>query len=285
MGGYNSKMSDVITNENNDQTLPELRSASRLVVLLGSSEGIKDQSKKLLRYTAVLKVRRGVLIVTSLSSAIETEIQAVKQISFVKTREIPSSREKSDDFYFKRVFSIVAFSLKNPTAKQKKRIERLVKNSIGVRLRPGVILFPLFRSKEQKRLMQSNGENPLLDSIRFKQKLMEIGANTFRWSRLRLVNQGDSPLITQYLEVNLTRDLLAIETKIQSLRELNKNPEIPLKQLKRNYTLISGRFKETKLKWMQAKKLWSYDAEKKLKRTYNLLIGTRRAIIERESSV
>lgn len=278
-------MSDVNINEDN-QSLPELKSDSRLVIFLGPSEGVKDQSKKLLRFNEVLKVRRGVIIISNLSSLIETEIQTVKQISFVKTREIPSSRERSDAFYFNRVFSIVVFSLRNPTAKQKKRIERLIRKSIGIRLRPGVILFPLFRSKEHKRLMSSNKDGiTLLDSIGFKQKLSEIGANTFRWSRLRLVNQSDSSFITKSLEVNLTRDLLTIETKIQSLRELNKNPEISLKHLKRNYTLVSGRFKEIKLKWMQAKKLWAFDAEKNLKRVYNLLIGTRRAIIEREPSV
>jgi hypothetical protein len=132
--------------------------------------------------------------------------------------------------------------------------------------------------------MKSTDENTLLDSIKFKQKLSEIGANTFRWSRLRLVNQDDASLIALQLERNLMRDLSAIEAKIQALRELNKNPEISMKQLKRNYTIVSGRFKEIKLKWMQAKKLWSFDAEKNLRRTYNLLIGARRTIRERESS-
>jgi hypothetical protein len=207
------------------------------------------------------------------------------QISFVKTREIPSSKQRSDEPSINRVFSIVAFSLKNPTARQKKRVERLVRGSVGIRLRPGVLLFPLFRSKERKRLMKGTDENSLLDSIKFKQKLAEIGFNTYRWSRLRMVNQNESSIVTEFLEANLNRDLSAIEAKITKLRELNKNSEVPLKQIKRNYTRVSGRFKETKLKWMQAKKLWFFDAEKKLKRTYNLLIRIRRAITERDDFI
>ena len=268
-----------------NQTTPELKSDSRIVVLLGSREGIKESSRRLSKCTGVQKVRRGMFIISGYSSIHATEIQTLERISLVKSREIPSIRVRTDDIYFNRAFSIVAFSLKSPTAKQKKRIERLVKKSIGIRIRPGVILFPLFRSKEQKRLSTSDDEKPLLDSIRFKQLLSEMGANTFRWSRLRMVNQEDSTLFATTLERNLTKDLLAIETKIRALRDLNKNPEISIKLLKKRYTVLSGRFRETKTKWMLARKLWSYDAEKQLRRVYNLMIGTRRAIIERESSV
>jgi hypothetical protein len=267
------------------ESVPELKSDSCLVVLLGSPEGIKDPSKKLSTYAGVQKIRRGLFIISSYSSAHTAEIESLERISFIKSREIPSIRTKTDDIYSTRVFSIVAFSLKTPTAKQKKRIERLVRKSVGVRLRPGVILFPLLRSKERKRLADSDDKKPLLDSIRFKQLLSEMGANTFRWSRLRLLNPDSSSLILTSIEQNLIKDLQAIETKIRVLRDLNQNPEIATIQLKRKYTVLSGRFKETKTKWMFARKLWSFDAVKQLKRTYNLLIGTRRAIMERESSV
>ena len=265
------------------QAVPELKSDSKLVVLLGSSEGIKEPSKNLSKSVGVQKIRRGLFIISGYSSIHTSEIHTLKRILFIKSREIPSIRTKTDDIYFNRVFSVVAFSLKNPTAKQKKRIERLVKKSVGVRLRPGVILFPLFRSKEQKRLSISDDTKPLLDSIRFKQLMSEMGANTFRWSRLRLVNPENSPLILKTIDQNLTKDLEAIEIKIRKLRDLIQNPEVPIKHLKRKYTVLSGRFRETKTKWMLAKHLWSFDAEKQLRRTYNLMIGTRRAIIERES--
>ena len=267
------------------EAVPELKSDSRLVVLLGSPEGIKAPSKRLSKYAGVQKVRRGLFIISGYSSIHTTEIQTLERILFIKSREIPSVRIKTDDIYFTRAFSIVAFSLKNPTAKQKKRIERLVKKSVGIRLRPGVILFPLLRSKEQKRISGSDDKKSLLDSIRFKQLMFEMGANTFRWSRLRLVNPEDSSLILNSIEQNLIKDLQAIEMKIRVLRDLIQNPDISIKQLKRRYTVLSGRFKETKAKWMLARNLWSFDAVKQLKRTYNLLIGTRRAIIEREALV
>jgi len=276
-------MSD-INIEGFSEAVPELKSDSRLVVLLGSPKGIKAPSKRLSKYAGVQKIRRGLFIVSGYASIHTTEIQTLERILFIKSREIPSVRTRTDDIYFARAFSIVAFSLKNPTARQKKRIERLVKRSVGIRLRPGVILFPLFRSKEQKRLLVSDDKKPLLDSIRFKQLMSEMGAKTFRWSRLRLVNPESSSLILKNIEQNLIKDLEAIETKIHVLRDLNQNPEISMKQLKRKYTVLSGRFKETKTKWMLARKLWSFDSVKQLKRTYNLLIGTRRAIMERESS-
>ncbi|MBE0526469.1 MAG: hypothetical protein IH631_05970, partial [Candidatus Thorarchaeota archaeon] len=142
-----------------------------LVVLLGSPEGIKAPSKKLFNYAGVQKIRRGLFIISGYSSIHTAEIQTLERILFIKSREIPSIKTRTDDMYFTRAFSIVAFSLKNPTAKQKKRIERLVKKSVGIRLRPGVILFPLLRSKEQKRISVSDDKKPLLDSIRFKQLL------------------------------------------------------------------------------------------------------------------
>jgi len=277
-------MSD-INIEGFSEAVPELKSDSRLVVLLGSPEGIKAPSKRLSKYAGVQKIRRGLFIISGYSSVHTTEIQTLERILFIKSREIPSVRTITDDIYFTRAFSIVAFSLKNPTAKQKKRIERLVRRSIGIRLRPGVILFPLLRSKEQKKISVSDDKKALLDSIRFKQLMSEMGANTFRWSRLRLVNPESSSQILKNIEQNLIKDLKAIETKIRVLKDLNQNPEVSMKQLKRKYTVLSGRFKETKIKWMLARKLWSFDAVKQLKRTYNLLIGTRRAIIERESSV
>ena len=268
-----------------NHAVPELRSDSRLVVLLGSNEGIKGPSKKLSKYDGVQKIKRGLFIITGNSSIHTTEIQTLERIFFIKSREIPSIRTRTDDIYFDRAYSVVAFSLKNPTAKQKKRIERLVRKSVGVRLRPGVILFPLLRSKEQKRLSISEDKKPLLDSIRFKQLMTEMGADVFRWSRLRLEDPESSPIILKSLEQNLIKNLQAIETKIRVLQDLIQDSEIPIDQLKRKYTVISGRFKETKTKWMSARKLWSFDADKQLKRTYNLLIGTRRAIIDCESSV
>jgi hypothetical protein len=57
---------------------------------------------------------------------------------------------------------------------------------------------------------------------------------------------------------------------------------VPIAHLKKNYTILSRRFRELKTKWMTARKLWFYDAEKDLKRTYNMLINTRRAIVSEE---
>jgi hypothetical protein len=190
-------------------------------------------------------------------------------------------REK--DRQSNRVYSLVSFGFTNPTVQQKKRVERLVRKTNGIRLRPGVILFPLLRSKEHRRIMGSEDEREFLDSIEFTKLVRKIGSNTFRWSRLKIVNLDGSSQIDAAVERTITRDLTTMEEKILKLRKRLKDPTVTIRQLKKNYSVLSRSFQELRTKWMNAKKLWLFDAEKALKRTYNMLITTRRAIISAEN--
>jgi hypothetical protein len=256
----------------------ELKGDSRLVVLLGSPEGIGNTSKKLSKNSSVEKLRRGLFIVRGYSENHAKILEFQPLISFIKTREIPHSRNKTEDVYSSRVFSIVSFTYKNPTAQQKKRVERLIRKTTGVRIRPGVILFPLFRSKERRRIIGSEESRSLIDSREFSRLIREIGGNSTRWTRLKIVNSEDSRHVRQAVENTFSRDLHALEEKILKLREQSKDASIPIQQLKRSYTLQSRGFRELKTKWMLAKKLWFYDSEKDLKRIYNKLVNTRRVI-------
>ncbi|MFX1558964.1 MAG: hypothetical protein ACFFBL_00075 [Promethearchaeota archaeon] len=258
----------------------ELKGDSQLVVLLGSPEGIRSTSKKLSTYPDVEKLRRGLFIVHGYSESHTVPLDTQPAISFIKTREIPSFRTKTEDVYANRVYTIVSFSFKDPTAKQKKRVERLIRKTTGVRLRPGVILFPLFRAKERRRII--GDDKVLIDSKEFSTLIREIGGSSIRWSRLKIGNSNGSNHIRRAVENTLVRDLRALEKKIRNLRERSKDTTAPIRQLKKSYTLQSHNFRELKTKWMLAKKLWFYDAEKALKRTYNLLINTRRIITSEE---
>ncbi|MFW9843079.1 MAG: hypothetical protein ACFFEV_00725, partial [Candidatus Thorarchaeota archaeon] len=57
------------------QAIPELKSDSRLVVLLGSPEGIKSTSKRLSKYAGVQKIRRGLFIISGYSSTHTSMLQ------------------------------------------------------------------------------------------------------------------------------------------------------------------------------------------------------------------
>ena len=262
--------------------ISELKGHSRLIALLGSPEGIKGTSKKLRVLNGVKKIRRGLFLATEFNSNHNDALQSTPHISFSKTREIPSIRRKSDDVFMDRAYTLVSFSFKNPTAKQKKRVERLLRKTTGIRLRPGVILFPLLRSRESNRILGHLDERELFDSIGFSREIHETGGDAIRWSRLKVSSIGGGHLVKRAIEQTHHRDMDALEENIRTLRERTKDPTVSIRKLKKNYTIQSRRFQELKTKWKIAKRLWLYDSESSLKRTYNMLISARRGIITEE---
>jgi len=265
------------------QASSELKGDSRLVVLLGSPEGIKGVSKKLRGLHGVKKIRKGLFIISEPISSHDETLHSRPYITFTKTREIPSHRRKSDDDSPNRVYTLVSFSFENPTAQQKKRVERLLRKTTGIRLRPGVILFPLLRSRESRQILGSGEERQLLSSIEFSRLIHASGGTTVRWSRLKVTIPSGINLIEKAVEKTQLRDLNALEETIRALRERIKDRSVSISQLKKNYTTLARRFRELKLKWELAKKLWFYDSEKSLKRTYNMLLSVRRAIVAEET--
>ncbi|MFW9811200.1 MAG: hypothetical protein ACFFF9_01990 [Candidatus Thorarchaeota archaeon] len=264
---------------------PELKSSSRIVVLLGSPDGLKGISKKLTSLKGVTRIRRGVFIVHEYLESHDMLLQFHSVISFSKTREIPTIREQSKNAYSDRVYTLVSFSYKDPTTQQKKYVERLIRKSTGIRLRPGVILFPLLRSKERRRIIGSDDEKVLIDSAEFARLVRMNGGDALRWSRLRISNLNGADKIEDAVQRTFVRDLKTIEERIQTLREHLKSSNTKIRQLKKNYTVLSRGYREVKTKWMLAKKLWLFDPEKALKRTYNMLINTRRAISSAEDKL
>jgi hypothetical protein len=127
-------------------------------------------------------------------------------------------------------------------------------------------------------MVNPDGGKKLIDSIDFVKLVRLNGGKAIRWSRLRTTNQDDDAYIRQALQHTCFRDLRALEERIKKLRERSKDSDVSLVQLKKNYSLLARGFQELKIKWMIARKIWLYDFEKPLKRTYNMLVNTRRAI-------
>ena len=259
----------------------ELKGTSQLIVLLGSKEGIKGVSKKLRQYNDFVRVGKGLFIAGSNMGPYTDILQSIPTLSFIRTREIPRRKDRLDDPHAFRAYSIVTYNFNSPTAKQKKRVERLIRRSAGIRLRPGILLFPVLRSRERRRVLSEEKEHSLLDSKEFNHQLELMGASSMRWSRLKLVDPLDAAQIKEAIERTITRDLLSIESRLHKLRELSKNPQVPIDNLRERSAAALRRYRILKFKWTLAKTLWYYDAEKALKRVYNLGLSTKYLIDER----
>ncbi|MBN2230690.1 MAG: hypothetical protein JW779_13965 [Candidatus Thorarchaeota archaeon] len=259
----------------------DLKGTSRLIVLLGSSEGIKGASRRLKQYDDFVRVGRGLFIAHNLSSEYSDILQSLPTLSFLRTREIPGINERFNDPYANRVYSIVSYTFRNPTAGQKKKVERLIRKSAGIRLRPGVIIFPVLRAKEHRKLFDQDNGPSLLDSKDFNHELKSLGAVSIRWSRLRLTSVSDSGQIEAAIERTLVRDLHSVETKLQDIRESIKASLTSTDNLRKQLSIVSRRYRELKFKWTIAKAIWHYDSIKPLKRVYNLGLSTRNMIDNR----
>ena len=274
-----------VVNEVNTESInlerQDLKGTSQLIVLLGSKEGIKGVSKRLRQYNDFVRVGKGLLIAGSNTGLYTDILQSIPRLSFIRTREIPRRKDRFDDPHAYRAYSIVTYNFSSPTAKQKKRVERLIRRSAAIRLRPGVLLFPVLRSKERRKVLDEQKEHSLLDSKEFNHQLELMGASSMRWSRLKLVDPLDAAQIKEAIERTITRDLLSIESRLQDLRELSKNPQVPTDSLRRKSAAALRRYRILKFKWTLAKILWYYDAEKALKRVYNLGRNTKYLIDER----
>jgi len=270
-------MTEVSIDEIND-SYSKLIGESQLVILLNTTNGIKSVSKKLVSLQGVKRIMKGTFILPEITDTHIEILQSQPTVSFIKTREIPNITKKTEDIYSELVYSIVAFRFKNPTAQQKKYVERLIKRTTGVRLRPGVVIFPIFKSKQQRKIIGTEEERVLLTSSEFFRKLSKKGVDVYRWSRLRTTTAESSTHIKDAIERTLQRDLTTLEERIRKLRERCKDTDVEVAQLKKNYSVLSRRFRDLKGKWMVAKKIWYYDSEKALKRTYNMLISTRSMI-------
>jgi hypothetical protein len=191
-------------------------------------------------------------------------------IAFKKSREIPSVKERGEEAGSRRVYSIVSYRFMNPTASQKKRVERLVRRSSSIRLRPGVLLFPVLRSKERRKLLESDEKYVLIDSRKLSEELRGFGAEVFIDGHLFEIQNA--------VARTLSHDFTSFETLAKDLRNQAKEPEAQFKTLRKRYTILSKRYGKLKFKWSRANKIWSYDTTKLLTRGYNMLLSVRRVI-------
>ncbi|MHA2117307.1 MAG: hypothetical protein ACW98J_00155 [Candidatus Thorarchaeota archaeon] len=261
-----------------DSTAPEstMKGQSRLIVIMANSQTVRESAKKLSSHGKMVRVGRGVFLLHGQIIKDQSGLQDLPTISFQKSREIPSSGDRGEEAASKRVYAVVSYGFKSPTATQKKRVERLVRKSASIRLRPGVLLFPVFRSKERRRLLEPDGKHILMDSRRISEELRGLGAEVSRWSRLRLV--GHPSELHEAVARTLSYDFSSFETLAKDLHAQAKGHETQNKTLKKRYSILSKRYGELKFKWGRAGKIWNHDATKSLTRAYNIMLSVRRII-------
>ncbi len=253
-----------------------MKGHSKLIVILGDSQTVKDSARKLRNLVNIVRVARGVFLIHGQIGKAQSILQDLPMISFQKAREIPSASDHGEEATSRRVYAVVSYRFQGPTAIQKKRVERLVRRSVSIRLRSGVLLFPVLRSKDRRRLLESNQTGRFLDSRKTSEELRSLGANVSRWSRLRLVEHQSK--VRDALARTLLHDITSFEELVMNLRTRAKDPETQDRTLKKRYSTLSRRYREMKTKWSLASKIWNYDATKALTRSYNMLIAARRTI-------
>jgi hypothetical protein len=115
-----------------------------------------------------------------------------------------------------------------------------------------------------------------MDSRKLSDEIRGLGADVFRWSRLKIT--GNQSEIQAAIARTLSLDFSSFEALAKDLRNQAKEPGIQFKTLKKRYAILSKRYGELKFKWSRASKIWSYDTTKLLTRGYNMMLSVRRAI-------
>ncbi len=253
-----------------------MKGLSQLVVILGDAKIVKKTAKKLESHGKMVRVGRGAFLIHVQTHIGKPPLLDLPIIAFKKAREIPSVSERGEEAGSRRVYSVVSYRFRSPTSTQKKRVERLVRRSSSIRLRPGVLLFPVLRSKERRKLLESDEKYVLMDSKKLSEELRGLGAEVFRWSRLKI--DGHLFEIQNAVARTLSHDFTSFETLAKDLRNQAKEPEAQFKTLRKRYAILSKRYGELKFKWSRANKIWSYDTTKLLTRGYNMLLSVRRVI-------
>jgi hypothetical protein len=254
-----------------------------IIVLLESSEGLKQASKRIAQIQGMRRIGRGVFQYSQSYSRLRATCDLPRHIALRKTRTIPRLRETAGASPQERTYALVTYRFINPTAQQKKTVQRLRRRAAAARLRPGVLLFPHIRAGESRKHFGAESKRPPLGSRDFTMMLSDMGAEIQRWTRLRLIPPGSQVLVTEAIAATIASDASTLETRIRRLRYEAKNTEESTRRLKERYKELSRRFKDLKTVSSVIRYVWTYDAGDRLRRVYNLLLGTRRAIAARSS--
>lgn len=227
----------------------------------------------------VHRLSRGLFLVASSSPEIKMAFSCLPHYRFRRVREIPKMRNADSSLKENRTYALVAYRFSRPTAMQKKQIQRIIRKTPCVRLRPGILLFPHLRAKESAK-QKSNSKTVLRNSKDFAIEAREIGAAVTRWTRLKLVNDEGRELLRSATEMMIAAEFGAIEIRFKSLAEETSGATLTRKKAKERFSVLNTRLSLFKSKLRVLQDVWQYDTEKQQKRAYNIMLRVRKKIDE-----
>jgi hypothetical protein len=190
-------------------------------------------------------------------------------------------RDKSKEAILERTFALVTYHLSNPSAQQKKKVQRLISRSISIRLRPGVLLFPYLRVKDHRKYFANENMMRLLNSKAFTTEILKINAEASRFTHLRVAGERSLSLVNSALERTFLRKCNKLSEKAVILREAVNNLDIPTLKLKQQYSSLFQQYKDSKMSYDAIQKLMILESEYPFKRIYDKLLRIRKLISER----
>jgi len=239
----------------------------------------KEASHLKLDLDDVHRLSRGLFLVASRSPEIKMAFSCLPHYRFRRVREIPKIRNADSALKEKRTYALVAYRFSYPTAMQKKQIQRIIRKTPCVRLRPGILLFPHLRAKELAK-QKSNSETVLRNSKDFAIEAREIGAAVTRWTRLKLVNDEGRKLLRSTIEMMVAAELGTIDSKFKSLAEEASGMILTRRKAREKFSVLHTRLSLFKSRLRVLQDVWQYDTEKQQKRTYNIMLRVRKKIDE-----
>jgi hypothetical protein len=260
----------------------QVKGNRRIVIIPETEEGLKLFTKKMTSIGRVKKVARGAFIVEENNELVRQSLDQIPHISFKKVRDIPKMRDKSKDAKLKRTYAIVTYHLKNPSPQQKKKVQRLIARSVSIRLRPGVLLFPYLRVKDNRKYFKNENTRRLLNSKEFANDIAKLNANVSRFTHLRITGPTSLSLVYSALERMVIRKSNTLEKKSRMLRDAAKNPEIPTAKLKERYSALSLHYKDSKASFDVIKQILGFELHDPFKSLYDKLLRIRKLISERD---
>jgi len=239
----------------------------------------KEASNLRIDMGGVQRLGRGLFLVASSSPEIKMVFSRLPHYRFRRVREIPKIRNADSALKEKQTYALVAYRFSRPTAMQKKQMQRIIRKTQCVRLRPGVLLFPHLRAKELAK-QKSNSRTVLRNSKDFAIEALEIGAAVARWTRLKLVNDEGREILLSAIEMMVTAELGAIENRFKSLAEDASGGILTRKKARERFSVLQTRFNLFKSRMRVLQDVWQYGTEKQQKRTYNIMLRVRKKIDE-----
>ncbi len=195
-----------------------------------------------------------------------------------RTRSIPSLSKTRRNMDIQLRYALVTYRFQGPKSVIKKKVQRLIRRSIAVRIRPGVLLFPYLRAKDNGKLIQETGKKALLNSKEFVHEVSLLGAKAYRWTHLEFVRAKDQLLMQSIIERMLSLELQNLEKKIIDLRQSTERMDVSLKRLRERLSELKGMHQELNHRYTAIQKIWEFDSTRQLRRVYNLLLSVRRKI-------